>query len=182
MIAMKTILGIVGMPGAGKSLAISIGKNYAPVVVMGDVIREETLRQKLEINSHNLGKIARNLRELNGPDIIAHRCIQKIQNSPASIVIVDGIRSTHEVSVFQTHFNVVIIAIVVPDEIRIQRLLDRKRADDSTNMVDILARDNREIQFGLKQVLEKAQHSIDNSGSQKELEEQSQRLFSQLIK
>ncbi|MHA1672960.1 MAG: AAA family ATPase [Promethearchaeota archaeon] len=179
---MKTILGIVGMPGAGKSLAISIAKQYAPVVVMGDVIREETLRQKLDINSHNLGKIAQSLRELNGPDIIANRCIQKIQKSLAPTVLVDGIRSMHEISVFQTHFTVIIIAIVVPDEIRIQRLLDRKRADDSADMADILARDSREIRFGLKQVIETAQYSIDNSGSQKELEEQSQQLFSQLIK
>ncbi|TFH29037.1 MAG: dephospho-CoA kinase [Promethearchaeota archaeon] len=179
---MKTILGIVGMPGAGKSLAISIGKQYAPVVVMGDIVREETLRQKLNINSHNLGKIAQNLRELNGPDIIAQRCIQKIHNSLVSTVIVDGIRSLHEISVFQRHFTVIIIAIVVPDEIRIQRLLDRKRADDSTDMADILARDSREIQFGLNQVIESAQYIIDNSGSPKELEEQSQRLFSQLIK
>jgi dephospho-CoA kinase len=181
MIAMKTILGIVGMPGAGKSLAISIGAGYAPVVVMGDIIREEAQILGLEINSANLGKVARDIRLRQGLDAVARRCIPKIRDAKGDYVIVDGIRAPQEVTAFKTEFAVIIIAVLVPDEIRFQRLRARNRADDSLKMADILARDQREIQFGLKTLIEHADYTLDNSQSQADLQEQCQNLFSQII-
>lgn len=178
---MKTILGIVGMPGAGKSLAITQGKKFAPVVVMGDVIREEALKQGKEINSINLGFVAKELRKTHGEDVVAQRCFQKIQELPENTVIVDGIRSMHELELFQQKFQCILIAVIVPDDLRHERILARKRADDSEELTDILTRDQREIDFGLKQVIDHADYTIDNSGTKQHLEKQCATLFSQLI-
>ena len=59
---------------------------------MGDIIREETIKRGLIINSENLGNIAQNLRQEYGPEIIAQRTIEKIQK----ITILRGIAGGNE--------------------------------------------------------------------------------------
>jgi dephospho-CoA kinase len=44
----RKVLGIVGMPGSGKSEAAKIGRDYGfDIVVMGNVIRGEVARRYL---------------------------------------------------------------------------------------------------------------------------------------
>ncbi len=177
---MKTIWGIVGMPGSGKSQAISYAKDFAPVVVMGDVIREETISRGLDITPENLGKISQELRKIEGKAAIASRCMKKIISLPENIIIVDGIRSMFEVDEFRKQFRIIIIAIHTSDNIRHARLQSRNRADDSINLQTILERDNRELGFGLREVIENADYVINNNGTFQELESQCRKLFQQL--
>ncbi|MGH9912418.1 MAG: AAA family ATPase, partial [Nitrososphaeraceae archaeon] len=56
------------MPGAGKStVADSLKDKGFLVITMGDVIREEASRLKLDLNDTNLGKLMVKLREEFGP-------------------------------------------------------------------------------------------------------------------
>ena len=56
------------MPGAGKSTVATILHNDGfSVITMGDVIREEAIRQNLEMNDSNLGNLMLNLRKNMGP-------------------------------------------------------------------------------------------------------------------
>ncbi|MDH5460442.1 MAG: AAA family ATPase, partial [Candidatus Bathyarchaeota archaeon] len=59
----KFVVGLAGMPGAGKSVVVQVAKESGyGVVVMGDVVREETERRCLEYTPENLGKIMLELR------------------------------------------------------------------------------------------------------------------------
>ena len=179
---MKKVIGIVGMPGAGKSTAIEIGREFGEIIVMGNIVREETKLRGLDITSQNLGRIAKKLREEEGKDVIAQRCIKKITLSSNNIVILDGIRSMHEVKLFQEIFQLVIIAIEVPDNIRHEWLKTRGRADDSISLEKILARDKREIDFGIKEVIKNAGFSIKNIGDIEELRNNCKLTFEMIIK
>src|SRR5438445_8560629 len=51
----KTLVVLVGMPGAGKSLASSVAKQFGmPVFVSGDIIRLEAKKRGLEPTRTNL--------------------------------------------------------------------------------------------------------------------------------
>jgi dephospho-CoA kinase len=178
---MKKVLGIVGMPAAGKSTALEIAQNYCKIVVMGDIIREETQKRGLEINSKNIGQTAKDLRKEEGPEVIAKRTIDIVAKIPEETVIIDGIRSMDEVNLFRRHFNFKIIAITAEDDLRHQWILSRKRADDSQSMDEIKERDAREIGFGIKEVIINADITIKNDKTVEELKQKCNETFEELL-
>src|SRR4030066_1911719 len=93
----KLVVGLVGMRGSGKSLVVQAAqrKGY-DVVIMGDVVREETRKFGLELNPKNMGKVMLNLRKTDGQGIIAEKTIPKIRQTQSPKVIVDGWRSLRE--------------------------------------------------------------------------------------
>src|SRR5207249_4194209 len=59
----KTVIVIVGMPGAGKSLASSVAaKRGVPVFVSGNIIRAEAKRRNLSPSRKNIGRIMLKIR------------------------------------------------------------------------------------------------------------------------
>jgi dephospho-CoA kinase len=89
----KLVIGLAGMPGAGKSAVVAVAKdNGYGVVVMGDVVREEAENRRLEPSPKNLGKIMLELRQKEGNSIIAKSCIPKIEKAKEQKVIVDGFK------------------------------------------------------------------------------------------
>ena len=158
----KTLIAIVGLPASGKSTAIEAVKEIAPIVTMGDIIRAEVLHRSLDPNPENLGTIAKELRKEHGNDIVAKRCIEKINELDDSVVLIDGIRSSAEVELFQEHWSLYVIAITCSNETRFNRIKARGRSDDATDMALIRKRDFRELQFGLGEVIERAEYNIVN--------------------
>src|SRR3989442_10358595 len=70
----KTVIVIVGMPGAGKSLASSVAaKRGVPVFVSGDIIRAEAKRRNLTPSRKNIGRIMLKIREEEGMGAVAKR-------------------------------------------------------------------------------------------------------------
>lgn len=178
---MKKLICLVGLPGSGKSTALEFAKSFGAVVVMGDVVRDEAVKKGLKVTPESLGKIAKELRQKGGPDIIAERTILKIHNLEEGIVFVDGIRSCHELQLFQQNFpKVVLVSIDAPTNLRYTRLKERKRADDPQSLNDLKARDTREIDFGLKEVMDLAEFQIANNDSVDHLKSECEDLFSQL--
>jgi len=160
----KMVVGVAGMPGAGKAVISRVAKEkgYA-IVVMGDEIREETKRRGLEPTPENIGKIMLALREEEGPTVVAKRCIPKIANASADIVLVDGIRSLHEVYEFEKNFpQFALIAVHSSPETRFGRLFRRKRSDDPKGWGVFLERDLRELSVGQGNVIAMADYMIVN--------------------
>ncbi|TFG19517.1 MAG: flagellar hook-basal body complex protein FliE [Promethearchaeota archaeon] len=158
----KTLIAIVGLPASGKSTAIEAVKRLAPVVIMGDVIRAEVLHRALEPSPENIGSIAKELRKKYGKDIIAKRCIEKINTIDEPVILIDGIRSLSEVNLFREHWPIYVIAITCSNQTRFKRIKTRGRADDTIDDELIRKRDQRELQFGLGEVIERAEYKIEN--------------------
>jgi dephospho-CoA kinase len=163
----KIVVGLAGMPGSGKSLVVETAKLRGyDVVVMGDVVREETQKRGLDPTPQNIGKVMLELRESNGKAVVAEKCIPKIRQSESSKVIIDGIRSLYEVDAFKKTFRkFTLLAIHSSPETRFSRLYSRRRSDDPDGWEVFHERDMRELNVGLGNVIAMAEHLIVNEGT-----------------
>jgi len=164
MVDQKLVLGVAGMPGSGKSLVVRVAKeNDYDVVVMGDVVRQEAEKQNLQANPENIGKIMLEMREKEGKEVIAKRCIPLIENAKKRKVVIDGIRSLDEVEEFKKHFQKFsLITICSSPETRFQRLYRRRRSDDADGWDVFHERDMRELSVGLGNVIAMAEYTVIN--------------------
>lgn len=177
----KKIIGLVGMPGSGKSTALEIAKSYGEVIVMGDSLRLELKNRGIEITPESLGALSKELREKEGPSAIANRCIEKIKASLSQVVFVDGLRSMDELNYFRGQFEMLMVAVIAPDNLRHRWLLSRKRSDDGTTIEKIQERDAREIAFGIQAAIDNADFVINNLGSIEELHMNCKMTFESVI-
>jgi len=163
----KIVVGLAGMPGSGKSLVVAVARldGYA-VVVMGDVVREETEKRGLELNPKNIGTVMLELRRNGGASVVADKCVPKIERKRSGKVIVDGIRSLSEVDAFRKHFpRFSLIAVHASAEVRFNRLYRRRRSDDPDGWEVFNERDMRELGVGLGNAIIMAEHIIVNEGN-----------------
>ncbi|HKJ58497.1 MAG TPA: AAA family ATPase, partial [Halobacteriales archaeon] len=74
------VIGVVGLPGSGKSEAAAVADDLGiPVVTMGDVIRQACRERGLDPASHH-GQVAQALRNEGGPAAIADRSVPMIED------------------------------------------------------------------------------------------------------
>jgi dephospho-CoA kinase len=152
------------MPGAGKSTIVSKLKEQGyETFSLGDGVRSEAKKQNLELTGENLGKLMLELREKNGPGAIAELLKNSIQNSTHEIIIIDGIRSIHEINVLKKTGNLKLLAVNASPNTRFEFLSDRKRSDDPLTREKFEERDNREIGVGLQEIIQLADESIENN-------------------
>ena len=152
------------MPGAGKSTIVSkLKESGYETFSLGDGVRAEAKRLDLEPTGENLGKLMLDLREKNGPGAIAKLLKNSIENSTHEIIIIDGIRSTHEINVLKETGNVKLLAVNASADTRFNFLRERKRSDDPLTREKFEERDNREIGVGLEEIIRLADESIENN-------------------
>ena len=164
MSADKLVVGLAGMPGSGKSLVVDTARELGyDIVVMGDVVREETLMRCLELTPQNVGKVMLQLRQEGGNFVIAQKCIPKIQEQTSSKVLVDGLRSLFEADIFREHFaKFSLVAVQASPETRFNRLVNRHRSDDAAEWKVFHERDMRELGVGLGNVIAMAEQMVVN--------------------
>ena len=163
----KLVIGLAGMPGSGKSVVVEMAleMGYA-IVVMGDVVRQETLKRGLELTPQNVGKVMLQLRAEDGNHVIAKKCIPKIEEQISPKVLVDGLRSLYEAEIFKEHFaKFSLVAVHASPESRFNRLSNRRRSDDPVEWKVFNERDMRELGVGLGNVIAMAQQVIVNDNS-----------------
>jgi dephospho-CoA kinase len=176
------VIGIVGLPGSGKSEAAAVASELGiPVVTMGDVIREEC-RDRGRNPATDHGAVAKALREENGPGAIAERSLPLIESAleESDTVVVDGIRSDVEVERFEAAFGDAfrLVSIEAPLETRAERLDVRGRdASDDEGGESLEARDQRELDFGMGEAIGRADRTIENTGSLEAFRDRIRRLL-----
>jgi len=175
------VIGVTGLPGSGKSVVSRVAKKLTiPVVRMGDVIREEAKKR-----NQKTGDVAVELRKEYGEFVVAERCVETIKNhfntknrsskvkarrSKCNIFMIEGIRSQYEVEIFKKNFrDFKVIAVHSTPKTRFKRLKKRMRPDDSREESEFLLRDNRELNFGIGNVIATADYMIVNEGPLKKI-------------
>jgi len=179
----RVVIGVAGMPGAGKATVREIVQEMGyPAVVMGDEIRDEAKRRKLKPTPENLGILMLKLREEEGPAAVAKRCIPKMEKAEGKVVVVEGIRSLHEVEEFKNRVpNSSLIAIHASPETRFRRLFQRKRSDDPKSWETFMERDQRELGVGLGSVIATADHVIVNEGTKAQLKRKTREVLKEVL-
>ncbi len=181
---MKVLL-FTGMPGSGKSEAMSVVNALGiPVYRMGDDIWDEVRSRNLPLTSPNVGAIATQMRKEHGEQIWAERTLRRIdanRTTAASaaaaagkpkpdeppVVAIDGTRSQAEIDCFRTALgtDLVVVAIHSSSRARHDRLRHRGRADDSSESGAISDRDRRELGWGIAEAIALADVHLANDGS-----------------
>jgi dephospho-CoA kinase len=161
------VIGVVGLPGSGKSEAAAVADDLGiPVVTMGDVIRQACRDRGLDPASHH-GEVAQALRNEGGPAAIAEQSVPMIEDALVAYdtVLVDGIRSDAEVDHFVDAFgdDFTLVAIEAPFEVRAERIDARGRDDTATE--SLKERDERELGFGMGEAMERADVVVENTES-----------------
>ena len=157
------VMGISGLHVYGKSLVSDIAsKKCAMIVSMGDIIREEAKKR-----GESTKETAQNLRLEHGQYIVSELTIKKIkqiQNDGfENTIIVEGIRSPHEVDMFKENFdNFIILSIFANPDLRFKRLQNRMREDDSKDYSEFQKRDQMELDFGIGNVISLSDKIIIN--------------------
>jgi dephospho-CoA kinase len=105
-----------------------------------------------------------------GPAVVAKRMVPRIEASPSSTVIVEGVRSPDELAELRSKYEVATVAIHSSPKTRLQRLLSRNRTDDPHNLATFNERDNRELGVGLGDVIALADIVLVNEGTVQELQ------------
>lgn len=160
----KLIVCLTGMPGAGKStIADGLKSKGFDVINMGDVVRAEAKKRKLEPTGKNLGKLMLDLREKNGPGAIAELITEQITKTNSTVIVIDGIRSNAEIDVLRKTGKVKILAIHASTNTRFSFLTKRGRSDDPQNQEVFNERDAREIGVGVSNSTALADESISNN-------------------
>ncbi|GGN05350.1 AAA family ATPase [Halarchaeum nitratireducens] len=165
-----TVIGIVGLPGSGKSEAAAVAEELdVPVVTMGDVIRAACEDRGLDPATYH-GEVARALREEGGVDAIAERSLPIIEDAldGNDVVLVDGIRSDAEVERFEAAFgdDFLLVEVHAPFELRRERLGVRGRdATKEEGGESLEERDERERGFGMDAAMAAADVTIENTGT-----------------
>jgi dephospho-CoA kinase len=180
----KLIVGLSGMPGSGKSIVVNIAKRRGfGIIVMGDVIREETQRRGLMLTSKNIGEVMLDLRLKEGKSVIANRCIPKIKEISNEKIIIDGLRSLFELEVFKNYFSTFnLIAVHSSPETRCKRLNERGRSDDSKDRKIFQERDTRELNVGLGHVIAMADFILINENTIEEIKSKSAEILQRIEK
>ena len=175
------VIGFCGLPGSGKSTAMEAINDLGTIIIMGDVIRNEAKIRGIEPTDVNLGKIANNLRNESGQEIIAKMCVELINNSKSDVNFVDGVRSIAEINIFRKSWKFPLIATTIDENTRFKRLYERARHDDPKTIDELRERDKREIYFGLKEVIKNAEYKIENSSTIEELQNKTRRIVLEII-
>lgn len=157
------IMGVSGLPGSGKNLVSEIATERGAIIVsMGDIIREEAKKR-----GESTGETARKLREEHGQFIVSELTIKKIKKlqdeGVENSMLVEGIRSPHEVDMFKDNFDdFIIVSIFANTSLRFERLKKRGREDDSQDFNVFKARDQQELGFGIGDVISLSDKLIIN--------------------
>ena len=165
----KLVVCLVGMPGAGKStIAEGLMDRGYVVVNMGDAVRAEAQRRNMEPTGDNLGGIMLDLREKNGPGAVAHLVKPLVQSADCGAVVIDGIRSEHEIDVLQECGTLKLLAVHASSDTRFDFLKRRRRSDDPGNPEELRKRDRRELRVGISDPIALADESVSNNNLDKD--------------
>jgi len=175
------VIAFTGMPGAGKTEAVAVARELGiPVVSMGDEVRKETERRGLPLTDEHVGRVAEEMRKTHGMDVWARRCLARIEGD--NVVIVDGIRNHEEVELFRNNIpDFILVAVHASPARRYERLMARRREDDSMSVEELKVREKRELAWGLGDVIAMADIVVVNEGSLETFREKIKEMLSQFL-
>ena len=185
---MKTLfLGFTGPNASGKGEAIKylVEKHKFVCYSLSDILRSELKTRGLEINRDNLIAIGNELREKQGPAVLAKMTVEKIKNMPQAIV--DSIRNPFEIEELKNSLkDFKLIGITADIKIRYERAKKRKReGENEITFEEFAAKEEKENSSQhtgqqLAKCFEMADVKIDNSGGLEELYKKIEKILKDL--
>lgn len=139
------IIGLTGPMGSGKTTVVNVLLKLGyKLITLSDMVREECQRLGIKEERENLMNVGQSLRRKHGTGVLASRALEKIRNRGGGKWIIDGIRNPMEVEVLRSEPGFILLANTVPENMIIERIMSRKRSDDTFDETSIRRKLRRE--------------------------------------
>ncbi|MCL2095020.1 AAA family ATPase [Candidatus Saccharibacteria bacterium] len=170
------ILSVVGMSGAGKTMALDYLKEKGmPKVYFGGMLYAEMDRRGIDKTPENQVWFRQALREEKGEDCLAQLAVEdikKLAEAGQRRILLDGIHYMSEYRTVKRAFpgDMVQVGIIADKEVRYDRLA--KRPERPFNKEQAAERDRSEIEAqGIGNVIIMSDYFVMNNGTPEELYE-----------
>lgn len=143
------LLGILGMPGSGKTLLSTLlGQAGLPVISLGRFVIDEVLRQGMEPSPQSEQEMRSALRKKNGPQVLAELAMAQVSTDVLDgLVVLDGVYSPHEDDFFRNYMEskYFTIAVLCDKSLRYARVANREHRP--LTAVEAESRDRHELEI-----------------------------------
>ena len=137
------IIGLTGANASGKGEAASYLKSKSfEYYSLSDILREEAKAREIEPSRENLIRLGNELREKNGPSVLADFVIKKIKDE--NNYVIDSIRNPFEIEALRKLRNFTLIGVDASVEIRFKRAVSRKRPGDPETLKEFIEKEKME--------------------------------------
>ena len=165
----KIIIGIIGENASGKTTATEyLIKQYGAVSFrFSDPLADVLKRLYLENSRANLQKLSTLLRQNFDEEILSAIIAKDAKNSPANLIITEGVRRPGDITHLKQLDNFYLIALDAAERVRYERLIKRaEKTDDATKTWESFQIDGQqEAEQKIKQVATQANFKIDNNNT-----------------
>lgn len=159
---MKLIV-VTGLPAAGKNIAAQYARMHQyPYFSTGDFVRAEIRKRGGKADPETSAMISTEMRGADGLGV-TRLAIEEVLRQKTDLVFLEGVRSWPEIELIRTNMPCTLVAIVAPRNLRLNRIKQRGRDDDSADHFD--ERDRREIAYGVAVCIALADAYLLNNGS-----------------
>jgi dephospho-CoA kinase len=159
---MKLIV-VTGMPAAGKNLAAQYAQAHQyPHFSTGDFVRAEIQKRGCMGDAETSAKVSTQMRGADGLGV-TRIAVEEALRQKADLVFLEGIRSWPEIQLIRSKTPCTLVAVIAPRNMRLNRIKQRGREDDSADYFD--NRDHREIEYGVAVCIALADAYVLNTGS-----------------
>jgi dephospho-CoA kinase len=181
--AAPLVIGLVGMPGCGKSTVADffVKKHKGVKIHLADFIWQWLARQGIKPTEQS-GTMASLYMWVEYGDIpLAKWTEGQIKKSKAKIIILDSLRTVEEARYFQIKYkdNFHIIAILASPVARLNRLQARARWGPLSKL-EFRIRDREELRIGVGDLIASANHYINANGTIQSVQKQIAVLYKHL--
>lgn len=170
----QTLIGLLGTIGAGKTTVSEylVNKHDFYKVTMGDLVREVTKKEGLELTRENLQAIQKKYRDNFGQEYFIKETIKRLKESGRENLLIDGIRTPTDATEAKKA-GAILVLIDAPKKARFERLRARKREGDAQTFEQFLRQEKREWEMlHFRESLKYVDYKIDNYRSIRELYKQ----------
>lgn len=169
----KVVLGFVGELSSGKGTSVSYLKEKygASTYSFSTMLRDILDRIYVEQTRDNLIDLSVFLRGRFGEDTMAKTMAKDVQNDPADVVAIEGIRRHADIEYLKKLPNFVLVEISADQETRFDRLKKRNQNvdDQSKTWEQFLADAEKPTEISIREVAKAATKHVDNNGTIEQL-------------
>ena len=136
------IIGLTGTMASGKDAIVDVLKRKGFITLsLSDEVRAEARERGIEITRENLQALGNEMRQNQGPSVLAQRILMKISD-PQKNYVINGIRNPCEIAELKNWPSFYLIAVDAPQQLRFQRLMTRNRPSDPKSFYEFMKVDN----------------------------------------
>lgn len=173
---MKIVIGLVGLPAAGKGTAAAyLAKKYgAEKRRFSNALVDILNRLYKPVTRDNQIKLVEHLRALFGEQVLADVIVEDIRQSNLDMIVIDGLRMPADLETLRAVPNFYLFAIKADIKIRFERARKRGEKPEESAMTfeEFEASHKRSTELPIPQLEAQADFTLDNNGSETELRTQ----------